>query len=540
MTGTPPSILRASIMLLFVLIGKLIHRETDTLNLVLFVGLLLLLYDPNMLFDVGFELSFLVTFGLVICTDAIINLFKTQELEFQNKHQKDHPIVKQFIKFISPAYLIGILTVPLVAQIWVAPVQMFYFNTFTPYSIIANIIVVPFVAIISFLGFISSIFGLIPFISDFILKITDFIISPFCQGLLNISEYFASFPYAKLTTPSLNLIQIMSYYVFIILFFTGLKNKFKLKKYKIAAIISFLIFIATLINIPNKNLEIITFDVGNADNFLIKTPENKYIMIDTGRIPYRSNSTVKGISLEYLKDLGINNLEILILTHFDNDHAGGALNILKEINVKEVYISENKCDTKASCDILDYIKDNYKTAKNNETIYKTKDLKIKTYRANFTKGTDIKNENSIITEIDYMGHKSLFMGDSGIQAYEKLKNYLPQNIDILKSGHHGAKGTISSKMMKELNPKYVILSVGINTYGHPDKETLDIIEFSNSSLLMTKKSGAIKFVYTKEGLVPYEFKKGKFISSLKKEINLPFRYKILNKKLFKIINQEIN
>lgn len=432
------------------------------------------------------------------------------------------------------------MSVPLVAQIWVAPLQMFYFNTFTPYSIIANIVVVPIVAIISFIGFISSVLGGIPFVSDFILKITDTIISPFAQGLLNISSYFASFPYAKLTTFSPNIIQILSYYAFVISFFAALKNKFKLKKYRITLIISVLIFILTLIHIPNKNPEITFFDVGNADSFLIKTPDNKYIMIDTGKIPYRSNSTVKGAALEYLKDEGIKNLEILILTHFDDDHTGGTLNILEEVNVKDTYIAENKCDTKTSCEILDKLKENYKIAKNNEIIYKEKDLTIKTYRAGLKRERKLENENSIITEVNYKGHISLFMGDAGVLAYEKLKNELPDNIDIFKSGHHGASGTVSNNMIMKLNPKYTILSVGINTYGHPSEETLNKIEFSNSSLFMTKTSGAIKFVYKNGELIPYEFKKGKFQSVFKKNENLPNFYKSLNKKLLRKLDKEFN
>ena len=109
----------------------------------------------------------------------------------------------------------------------------------------------------------------------------------------------------------------------------------KRKQAIITVLVTCLILGLTWIKLPNNNLEIIAFDVQNADSFLIKTPQNKYFIIDTGKAPFESgNSQAKIIMLKYLKDRGIKNLEGVIVTHFDNDHSGGTSEIITNTKVK--------------------------------------------------------------------------------------------------------------------------------------------------------------------------------------------------------------
>ena len=76
------------------------------------------------------------------------------------------------------------------------------------------------------------------------------------------------------------------------------------------------------------------FDVGNADSFLIKTPKNKYIMIDTGKKSFRGIADSQMIMNPYFNNQGIKKLDYLIITHFDLDHCGGVINILENFKVK--------------------------------------------------------------------------------------------------------------------------------------------------------------------------------------------------------------
>ena len=96
------------------------------------------------------------------------------------------------------------------------------------------------------------------------------------------------------------------------------------------------------------------------------------------------------------------------------------------------------------------------------------------------------------------------MGDAGITGFEKIEKDLPEKIDVLKVGHHGAKNVINNKMLDRISPQYSIISTGINKFGHPNQVTLDIL--SPTTILRTDRNNAIEI---KDGLVyVYDSKKG--------------------------------
>lgn len=472
MTGLGPSVVRAMFMLIFILLGKLMDRDAHSISLLSFVALLMLIYNPAYINDVGFQLSFLVTFGLL--TTA--------------------PVVFEKIK-IMPNWLSGAIFVPIVAQIWVAPIQMFYFNSFSLYSVLANIAIVPFVSIISFGGFISSTLALIKPISDSVCLTFDFLMNPILNVIVFLSDWFSKLPHSLVVTVQPNIFQLFLYYGIVL----AITLMFKYKSYKKLTMILFIFFIALIFSmtkLPDKSLETIAFDVQNADSFLIKTPEQKYFIIDTGKSGYNgAKSQAQAIMLEYFKDRGIKNIEGLILTHFDNDHSGGAIDILKTLKVKHVYINTYKDKTWTAKRIYYYLKSHPKIdcviPKNGEIIYFENDLKIKIFDANI-KGLKSENENSLITLISHDKFNELFMGDAGIEGFNKIKNSLPNNIEIFKIGHHGAKNVVNKAMIKRINPEIAVISTGINNYGHPSGDTLHILESKNIKTFRTDRQNSIE------------------------------------------------
>lgn len=492
MTGFPPSILRAGLMLLFVLLGKLIDRNADSNALIFFVGFLILLFNPYMIFDVGFELSFVVTFGLINLCPVVIEKFNSVDEKYKNKFNDKPRYIKYFAYLFSPISLISVIIVPLVAQIWVVPLQMHYFNNFAPYSILANIAVVPFIGILSFIGFISSIIALVPILNTPMVYIFDFIANPLLALLIKISTFFSSFKNSLITTISLSVFQIFNFWFIVILFTLNLKNDFKNRKQIIALLSMILIFALSFINFDNfKNeLEIIMFDVGNADSFLIKTPKNKYILIDTGKNTYHGLSSGEAIINRYLNNKRIRHLDIMILTHFDNDHVGGAIDILNNSKVDKIITQKEGKDTLTSDRILNYINENklnHMIVKNNETIYKEDNLEIKT----FTNDIDSDNESSIVTLLSYNDKSALFMADAGIIAFDKIRNYMPSKIDILKVGHHGAYNIIDSDMLNRLKPRYALISTGVNKYGHPAPSTISLLKKNDIKVISSKNYGFV-------------------------------------------------
>ncbi len=522
MTGFPPSILRASIMLILILIGKLMFKAADTLALIFFTAFIMLLFNPKLLNDVGFELSFLVTGGLITCIEPVCAKFKTIERAYKSKFSKSPAPLRAAAFLFSPISLLSIVLVPLVAQLWAAPLQGYYFNTFTPYSVFANIAVVPFIGIISFIGFVSSVLSLIPILGDFIVHTSSFILNPLITVLLTVSDFFSKLPGSIIKIPSGNIFLIIVYYSFILIFITSLKHNFKKLKINIALGIFGLILllggIFGLIQPQSGNFEILAYDVGNADSFLIKTPKNKYIMIDTGKLPYKGVSGAKRVMLEYLYDKNIRTLEHLIVTHFDNDHSGGTIDILENIRVKNVIIQKQTCDTKNSCEILKYLKENgiNKEIASNKKVYAEENFEVQTFAPVLQKAATeglnkdkFENETSTIVLIKNRGEYALFMADGGILAFNSIKNNLPKEIEtkglkLLKLGHHGAKDVLNREMLEYLKPEFIIISTGQNNYGHPSNETLELLEKPCSKnvfskIYFTKNSGAIKFISRPNG-----------------------------------------
>ena len=471
MTGLGASVVRAALMLLFVLTGKLINRDAHSVSLLSFVAIIMLIYNPAYINDVGFQLSFLVTFGLLTTANFIMQ--KTEKI---------------------PNKITAALLIPIVAQIWVAPIQMFYFNTFSLYSVFANITSSILIFIISFTGFISSILAILKPVADFVCATTDFINNYLISALIWISDFFGSLPHSLIQTAHPQIFQIIIYYTMLI----SVTILIKFDKYKQAFITFLLVIILifiTSIKLPNNNLEIIAFDVKNADSFMIKTPQNKYFIIDTGKTSYKSgNSQAKLIMLKYLKDNGIKNIEGLIVTHFDNDHAGGTSDFIKNININTLYLNSKDTKTQTAKDILSnakIYKQNWKIAQNNELIYQEPNLKIYTYKANLS-GKNSSNENSIITMLSYKDFDMLFMGDAGIEGFDSIKGFIPHNIEIFKVGHHGGPNVVNQKMIEQLNNKVSLISTGTNSFGHPNKGTLDILR--NTTILRTDLLNSIKII----------------------------------------------
>ena len=471
MTGLGPSVVRAALMLLFILTGKLLDRDTHSVSLLSLVAVLMLIYNPAYLNNVSFQLSFLVTFGLI--TTATI---------FSQKLDK------------VPDWLKAPILIPLVAQIWIAPIQMFYFNTFSLYSIFANISTVCLLSVISFCGFVSSVISVITPLADITCRIFDFGLNYLLNTLVWISDFFANLPHCVLQTTHPNLLQLLFYYS-VLLTVTFLVKYEKYKESILVTIIGVVIILGTTIRPVSHKLEIIAFDVQNADSFLIKTPQNKYFFIDTGKAPYKSgNSQAKIIMLKYLKDRGIKDLEGVIVTHFDNDHSGGTVDFIENTNIKTLYLNSTEKETQTAKDIFNAVKklkQNVRIVKNEDIIYFEPNLTLKTYKAKIG-GKNRSNECSTVTLLSYGNFEMLFMGDAGVTSFNQLQKDIPHNVEVLKVGHHGGPRVVDSQMLEHLGNRVSLVSTGINYFGHPNKGTLDILR--NTDILRTDLLNSIKIM----------------------------------------------
>lgn len=277
-----------------------------------------------------------------------------------------------------------------------------------------------------------------------------------------------------------------------------------------------IMFLITFIKIENNNPEIIFFSVENADAILLKAPNKDYFLIDTGKAPYLNSSTqAKNIIIKYLKDRGINKLEALILTHFDADHAGGSIDILENLKINNIYITDVYENTILSENIIKYIKDknlNSKVIKEETPIYNKDNFKLNLIKP---KGGQIKTENqkSLLTHLNYGAQNILFMGDADNQSYMILPDKYKKDLSIIKLGHHGAKGTVNNEMTK--NADLFVISTGKNVYNHPNPETINTLEENNKKYLRTDYHNAIKVILNEK-----QYKISVFSPKKKKFVNI--------------------
>ncbi|OLA94780.1 MAG: hypothetical protein BHW64_02220 [Candidatus Melainabacteria bacterium LEY3_CP_29_8] len=279
----------------------------------------------------------------------------------------------------------------------------------------------------------------------------------------------------------------MLYYLIVITFVLNLKQKFK----HILMTVIILILAFSFIDFKPKTLDLITFSVGNSDMMLIKTMKKKYILIDTSKSGFNgSSSKAEMILYKYLKDNHIKNIDLIILTHYDSDHAGGLIDIYKNVKVNKTILLKTNHKSQCYNDIWKYIKDNninYEYVKNNNKVFVEDDISFTTF---YDKNAINENDMSIVTHLNCKNFNALFMGDASTSTFYVLKSNLPKNITFLKSGHHGGMNTISEDMIKYLNPKIVVLSTGKNKYYHPHYSTLYVLDKNYRTI--TKNLGSFE------------------------------------------------
>ena len=213
-------------------------------------------------------------------------------------------------------------------------------------------------------------------------------------------------------------------------------------------------------------------DVGQGDAILITYPFNKNnILIDVGG---SANSFNNAIS-PYLKSIGIRRIDHLIISHGDADHIIGAYDLIKNFNVKNIYINS------------------YSNSQFEEKLLTEFDVKIISEETKIDENiiiynfpTNNENDDSLLTY--FKDFKILLMGDASKNIESKLNIF---DINILKVGHHGSKTSSDKEFIDKLKPKIALISVGLkNKYKHPNQIVLDNLK--DSKTYLTSKSGMIK------------------------------------------------
>ena len=453
-TGCSPSILRSVVFFFFLSINKIFKLNVKTLNVYLFSISLIVIINPFIIFNIGFQYSALISGSLILFSRLINNC----------KNYFGKLLITSFLSF-----LIGL------------PISLYNFHQINILGFIYNLLFVP------FMSFVLFPLSIITFICPFLDNILHFII--------NIFEYLGKLCSIIPTTLVFRKLDIWIYVVYMILIFLVIKTKFRKKG--LIIILVFLLLIHYNYNFIFKSTYMLAIDVGQGDSILLHSNNNS-ILIDTGGKMFNLKDiwmkrNIKSITentiVPLLKSLGIGKLNYLILTHGDYDHMGEAINLVENFKVEKIIFN---CGS-----FNDLEKDLIKVLDKKKIPYYSciKELNIDDNKLYFLNNKDYGNENDnssvIYTELN--NYKFLFMGDAGVEVEDYLlKKYNLKDIDVLKVGHHGSRTSTSKLFIDEINPKYSIISVGKNNrYGHPNKEVLD--NLNDSKIYRTDQDGSIMF-----------------------------------------------
>lgn len=513
-TNFSPSVTRAGIMGIIMLFSKIIYRKNDIYTSISISLLLILMYNPFLIQNLGLVLSYGGVIGIIIFNKSILKFLKNIKIKNKIYKYKIRPRIHKFLDKIKE-----IISVSISVEIFILPIILYNLNTFNPYFLISNLVLSIVIGPIVILGFLFIIIVLINLqIAEVFSKIVEVGIQ-----IITIISKIGELPLSKIYIATPSTFSIITYYLCsIVLFFIYeiyssqnpnktqirmrnlvalLKINIRKNKLKVQKILISLLLSLIIINLIPKNLKVHFIDVGQGDSSLIITPQNKTILIDGGGSTNSEFDVGKNTLLPYILDRGFTKIDIIIISHFDNDHVGGIFEILNELKVKKVYISKQiektenykkflEITTKRNIKVYEVIAGNRIQVERNLyfDVLWPKDNQIT---------TNISNNNAIVCNLHYKKFSMLFTGDIEKIAEEEILDFYNKNkfllkSDILKVGHHGSKTSTSSNFLNITSPEIAIIGVGKNNkFGHPNEEVLKRLENICNNIYRTDLNGEI-------------------------------------------------
>ncbi|MFK3958360.1 DNA internalization-related competence protein ComEC/Rec2 [Guptibacillus hwajinpoensis] len=477
LTGCAPSVMRASLMAMLIVISLRLKLNVNPLDGVSFACLVILAVNPYYAYHIGFQLSFLIAFALIVSSKSIIN-------------RSTHPFAQ-------------LLSLSVLPQIISFPVVIYHFHQISFLSLGLNLIYVPIISIIVLPGLMLTFllhFLNLHFLFQFVSEILAFFIDHIHTFLVFIADKNTIVVFGKISAVTL----IVSLGVSIVILLLWERGNVLLGG------TMWSVFCIVLYVMPYLNPygEVSFIDVGQGDSILITLPfQRQVILIDTGGRPMYGNEEewqkrassfdIGGdVVLPYIKSKGIRAVDLLILTHGDYDHAGGAKELLEGVSVKRLLLDHSTEQTVLEKELIHIAKEGGTTISLAEAgqSWSESDAQFTIFQA-LEKAEE--NDGSVILHARLGGFSWLFTGDLEEEGERRLlsSGYL-QEIDVLKVGHHGSPTSSSKEFIEHLSPKLSIISVGVNNrYGHPNAEVLKRYEELHIPVLRTDENGTVRYIF---------------------------------------------
>lgn len=503
MSGFGISTIRAIIMFILKIIGEVLGRKYDAITAISLAGLVLLVQNPFVVCNSGFQMSFGAIIAIVFILPIVEEILNTDN---------------KIIKVLSANFTISLVMNPILA--W----NYYELPTF---SFLLNIVVVPLMSVV----IVSSIVGI--FCSCIMFGLGKVVIFPGC-GILELYTFLCNIinksSVASIVVGQPKVTIIIVYYAILLVVLFGLKNirtkytraekerniikketglvlekkakkerriKGQNVKLRLACIVGFLLLNCLIYYIPNPGFYITFINVGQGDGILIHGDNGTKVMVDGGSTSEKQ--VAKNCIVPYLKAEGIGTIDYSIITHTDKDHISGILEILENNNSNRIRIKNLVMpDINMKDDTYNELIEKAKLKKINVLYIKKGDTlslgktKIKCIYPETTTTASDKNDYCTVLSVKNKTSKILLTGDISKEIEEKIKDDIEENYTVLKVAHHGSNYSSSEKFLKKVNPKYSIISVGKNnSYGHPGNETMERLRKQGGVIYRTDEKGGI-------------------------------------------------
>lgn len=472
--GFSPSIVRACVMQVLMILAIVLDKEYDPPTALSFAVLLMLTVNPSAITSVSLQLSVGCMMGIFLFSKPIQN-YLLQEKRLGSGKGKT-------LRARMARWLASGISVSLSATVFTAPLSAVYFGTFSILAVITNLLTLWAVSII-FYGIMAS--CLVSMVWTTGARAAAWIISWLMRYVFAAAEAVASVPVAAVYTCSAFIVMWLVFaYILLIVFL--LSRKKRPAAFALCVVVSLIVSIAASWVTPRlDSYRITVMDVGQGQSVLLQSCGKSYLVDCGGNSDAGAADTVAA----QLLSQGVTELDGIIITHYDVDHAGGVVNLLTRINTKALYLPTPD-------DALTLDEEIAHMALNAvHYVTKTQHIQEEGICLNIyapEKQTS-RNESALCVLFQGENCAILITGDRSVSGERALlaQTQLPK-VDVLVVGHHGADDSTGLELLHTVRPEVAVISVGKNNnYGHPGKSLLKRLNEFGCKIYRTDLDGNI-------------------------------------------------
>ena len=500
LVGASAAVVRAAIMGCLYVIATHYGRQTEALTSLIAAATLMTLLNPQTLWDLGFQLSFAATLGLILYTPPLQSWF-----ERLLSSALSPGTARRAVEVLNEA-----LIVTLAAQITTLPIIVYHFRRLSLVTLLSNFLILSAQPGVMLWGGLATMAGLIWLPLG---QVIGWIAWLFLTYTIRAVEITASFPYASLDLGHVSPGLVWLYYGLLAgatLASRQEPSRLKSLQRRLTDRLSTKVLIAVLItaailvwvavaSLPDGKLHVVFFDVGEGDAIFIETPRGQQILIDGGPSPTTLISAL-GRRMPFWD----RSLDLVILTHADEDHLAGLIPVLERYRVGRVLDSgyehvspmyERWLELIEEKGIPNHLARAGMRVETGDGV----ELVVLHPGPELMKYTDADaNNNSVVIRL-FMGQVSFLLSGDIEEAAEGMLVASGQELTstVLKVPHHGSSTSSSAAFLNAVNPELVVISVGAdNRFGHPSPQVLERLEdlVGEERVLRTDEDGIIEVV----------------------------------------------